>query len=285
MTKILLAISIFILSVNFLSAQDLMKIGEVFDFNIGDKFQYRAHSNEYTTPNANRYTIIDKWFSESSDTVFYVRKNESYSTTYFDGNPPHLEYHFQTSIDTVFCTNLNSLISEYVYWTPYDSGMYSYDTLIYTSDYFCDLLINGYSYYTQSFEGEEYSREFGKGIGLKNNHYSYPSEFTGWDYSLFYYEKDGIACGTPDTADAIDYIEDTNIINIYPNPADDYFQIDFPLRENYKLTIYTINGKFIDNIVSNGNKLVYNCAYLKQGIYFITVKTSSSQYHKKLTIK
>ena len=89
MTKTLLTTLIFIFILKLSIAQNLINVNEIFDFNIGDKFQYEVYIDEYTTPNADRYTIIDKYFSDNSDTVFYIRINDSYYTTFTNGNPPH----------------------------------------------------------------------------------------------------------------------------------------------------------------------------------------------------
>ena len=285
MTKPLLIISFFILILKISVAQNLLNVNEIFDFNIGDKFQYTFSINDNTPPNADRYTITDKYFSDNSDTVFYIRLNDSYYTTFVNGNPPYLEYHFQTIIDTVYYTNLDSLISNSIYWIPYNPDMYTYDTLIYSSGYFCDSLINGYYYTTQFFEPDHFSKKYGKGIGLVRRYYSYPSQYEEWEYSLFYYEKDGIGCGVPDNTTTIDYIENSNEINVYPNPADDYFIIDFKTLGDTEINIFSSDGKLIDKKSISNQSFLYDSSSLKAGIYFIYIKTSSYSYSKKLLIR
>jgi len=275
MTKPFLFTSIFILILKFSVAQSLLNVNEIF---IGS-------TDEYTLPNADRYTITDKYFSDNSDTIFYIRLNDSYYTTFVNGNPPYLEYHFQTIIDTVYYTNLDSLISKSIYWVPYNPNMYTYDTLIYSSDYFCDSLINGYYYTTQFFEPEHFSKEYGKGIGLVSNYYSYPSEFYEWDYSLFYYEKDGIGCGVPDNTTTINYIENSNEICVYPNPANDYFIIYFKTLGDAEINIFSSEGKLIDKKSICNQMFFYDSSLLKAGIYFINIKTSSNLYSEKLLIR
>ena len=285
MGKLLLTTSVFMFIVRLLTAQSLINVNEIFDFNIGDKFQYTGSTDEYTLPHADRYTITDKYYSTDYDTVFYIRLNDSYFTTLVNDNPPYLEYTFQTIIDTAYYTNLDSLITKSIYWTPYNSNMNTYDTLIYSSNYFCDSLINGYYYTTQFFEPEHFSKEYGKGLGLVENYYSYPCEFYEWEYSLFYYEKDDIGCGIPDNTTTIAYTDNLNEICIYPNPADDYFIIDFQTLEDKDIIIFSIESKIIDKKSISGKSFFYDSSSLEAGVYFIYIKTSSHLYSKKILIR
>jgi len=58
-------------------SQELMTIGEVFDFEIGDEFQIRGSATGQP-PNADWITIIAKEYSTEGDTVFYHRYHDSY---------------------------------------------------------------------------------------------------------------------------------------------------------------------------------------------------------------
>ncbi len=89
-----------------------MTIGEVFTHNIGDKYHYRLAPSAVPTT-VDRMTIIDKYFSEFGDTVFYERFHDSYWTEVEWEPEPHLVYHFYSLSDTVFYTDLDSLISFY----------------------------------------------------------------------------------------------------------------------------------------------------------------------------
>ena len=281
----ILTFTVFIAFLQLSIAQNLMFVNEIFDFNIGDKYQYIYSNTNYQLPNADRYTITDKYYSEAHDTVFYVRLNDSYYTVLVNENPPYLEYHFQTNIDTVFYTELDSLITNSDYWHAYQPDMYEYDTLIYTSDEQCDSLINGYTYSTNFFEGEYFEKLYGKGIGLIYDSYDYPSEFYAWDYSLFYFEKGGIGCGNPDLTTDADDIDHSDEISVYPNPSDDYFYIDCRSLQNLEIRLYSIDGKLIDKkIMIKGQRSFYDCSLLESGLYMIYIQTQSGLY-SKLVVK
>ena len=80
--------------------QELMTIGEVFNFEIGDKFQIEGQADN-EPPNADRIQIIGKYHSANGDTLHYIRYHDSY-LTYVEGGELH--YHFWTKTDTVSYT-------------------------------------------------------------------------------------------------------------------------------------------------------------------------------------
>jgi len=52
-------------------SQEIMTIGQVFNFDIGDKYQYKSNLQNQP-PNALTKEIIDKYYSPNSDTLFYL---------------------------------------------------------------------------------------------------------------------------------------------------------------------------------------------------------------------
>lgn len=214
-------------------SQGLMTIGEVFDFNVGDKFHYRLPPPNLP-PAVDRITITGKFYSDNLDTVFYARYHDSYWTEVnWDTFPPNLIYHFYTETDTVNYTNLDSLISFYDAAFNCDTMYFECDTSIYYSTAYCDRLINGYYVATNDFEPEIYQKEYGQGIGWVWNYYYSSSSLppgVQWDSKLFYYQKDGIDCGTPDTmtVSTPELESELNLISIYPNPANEFLYISIP---------------------------------------------------------
>jgi len=187
-----ISLIILLMFTNPVFTQELMTIGEVFDFETGDKFQFK-HYNEFGFPNAYRVEIIDKYYSANQDTVFYVRYHDNYWVGFGSGDT--LEYHSETEVDTVKYINLDSCIT--TCWPDYDSASMSfYDTII-DADSYCDSLMNGIDWAVGFFEPIFYKRHYGKGIGEV-----YISEIQTFNVhivkSLFYYQKNGVDCGTPD---------------------------------------------------------------------------------------
>ena len=114
--KIILILN-FLLFTICISAQEILTIGEVFDFEIGDIFQYKSELN-YEPANASRITILDKTFSADNDTVFYTKRRNYYNMYNFDGT-----YTFQNDTISSFYTNLDSSILSY-------DPKFSYDTIV-----------------------------------------------------------------------------------------------------------------------------------------------------------
>ena len=94
MKKILFALIIAGMHLSVI-AQELMTIGEVFSFEIGDQFQTEGTA-DHQPPNADRITITGKYFSLDNDTLFYIRFHDSYYSEVIWGENPYLEYHFWT---------------------------------------------------------------------------------------------------------------------------------------------------------------------------------------------
>ena len=53
-------------------SQSNPSVGEIYDFEVGDLFQYRGETIPISGPPSFGQTFIyDKWFSAENDTVFY----------------------------------------------------------------------------------------------------------------------------------------------------------------------------------------------------------------------
>lgn len=267
-----------------LSAQELMTINQVFDFEINDEFHFETQG-ENITPNANRIKIIGKYYSSDGDTLHYIRFRDYYYTEINWGLEPPLEYHFHTKTDTLSLWNLESSISSYQLWIPYDTSMYVYDTIIETSNDLCGVFCNEFNLSTNDFEPEYISRTFGEGLGLLRNDYSYPSEYVDYEDVLFYYNKSGVECGLADTtAVSISDISISNDINIFPNPAHSFIRIVKNNNEDIKSIILTdLMGYSIRNYDHIGIKL--DVSEIPTGIYFLNISYKNEQIVKKVFIE
>ena len=281
MKKILPIISFLLFSASII-AQELMTIGEVFDFNIGDEFQIAGFA-DYQPPNADRITITDKYFSAGGDTVFYVEYHDSYYSYLIGWDS--LGYHFWTETDTVFYTNLDSSITTYEWWVPYDTGFASYDTIIEYSEYYCGALINGYDYAIGTFEPVYYAKHYGRGLGLVHHYYNNPAEFSGFSNRLFYYKKDSISCGTPDLTTSVPEMITKNDIRLFPNPATQHFTVENNCRDTLNMKIFDEMGKLLDSQNLNRGNTFYDCSSFRPGLYFIRFVSKSKNYSEKLIIR
>lgn len=285
MRNIILFILIFFSSLSY--SQQLMTVGEVFDYSVGDKFHYQLNPPQVPTA-IDRITITDKYFSEFADTVFYIRFHDSYWTEVIWYPEPHLVYHFSTKNDTVSYTNLDSLISFYDNGFQCDTNLFECDTSIYYSEEYCATLINGYYIATNDFEPDIYQKEYGKGLGwVWDYYYSSSSLPPGviYDMQMFYYGKNGIDCGTPDTltVSTPEIIDNQSILSIFPNPAGDYFTVTHKqTAEPYKFKIFSIYGNLVDFGEWTQGTNIYNCMNLSLGVYIIQAQINSKTFNYKL---
>lgn len=274
MKNILLLTALFLATA--LYSQTTLTIGEIYDFNINDEF----HSSDVypgQTPNAIRMKIMEKHYSAANDTVFYTRSFNNYHTVFSPDPEPHLDYVVDTYTDTVFYTNLDDSI----FCDPTDTLCVSItDTTI------CGIPSNGWE--IMGFE-QYRSKVYGKGLGwVRDVFWEDGSPEDSYDRQMFYFKKDGMECGIPDsTVTSVDEysLPDANI-DIYPNPFSDRFNIRFaddqPFRvirifdlagvEIYRTTIEDRSHVVIDNIKN-------------QGLYILKIETGGRSYISKIIKK
>jgi len=285
-----LIINLFVIIFAFLfppaiSSQDLLTVGEVFDFSIGDKFQISGKAGGQP-PNCDRITITGRFYSVNRDTLFYLRSHDSYYTSMLF-EPPYIEYHFWTKTDTVFYTDLDSSISNF--WVPYDSSMYAYDTIDFIAENYCDSVINGCHYEKNAFEPDIIIKQFGKGLGGVEDYYFSASAIPNnvvWDNVLIYYQKNGISCGTPDTT-AVSVSENLmeEGLTIFPNPVSDRLWIRNP--GNMVILYVEINeilGKTVFRQNMNAVSSGVDVTAIPEGVYVMCIKTGAGQVNRKIII-
>ncbi len=280
-TKLLL---FFLLTLSFTaSAQSIMTFRQVYDFSVGDKFQFSGTSFPFPSfPNAQRTTIMGKYFSANSDTVFYIEYHDDY-VIWSDGDSVHND--FTTFTDTVFYTELDTTTLAAASYILSDPNVHDFDTINLFSVEYCDSLVNGYSYIVGWFEPPSYKVVYGKGLGRVDNYFDDPSEFYGYETKMFYYEKNGVGCGTPDTLTTAVSTKKLADINMYPNPANRYFVVESKGDKILKMSIYNSRGKLMDSQNINKNRMVYQCGSFRSGIYFIRLITREKIVVKKLVVK
>lgn len=266
------------------SAQELMTIGEVFDFETGDEFQTRS-SVSYQPPNADRITITGKYYSEGHDTVFYIQHHDIYYAELSYEGGPHLIYHYGTQTNTVFYTDLDSSIS------VYDHGL-AINQYIENSEELCDSLINGCAFSSgPGFENDYIVREYGKGLGRTYQYfYSGMGGSVTIDNTLFYYKKGILTCGEPDmTGVGIEDIHaELSLSMIYPNPATERINILNALNLPGEITVSILNvrGELVEQQSFSGKNLIgMDVSRLNRGMYLVKIQTSEGIDRRKLLIQ
>jgi hypothetical protein len=272
------------------NAQQILKIGEVFDFNIGDEFHIKSNMQNQP-PNASRLKVIDKYYSLDGDTVKYKISRDNYTSDYYSEPEPHLEYSFTKDTVVYSYANLDSSIFTYYSNLKYDSivknydSHFSYDSIVEFSTDFCDSLINGFTCGLGDFEPNVYSYKFGKGIGLIFEYYEdgmsggHPST----DKSLFFYKKAGEECGIPDNTTGVYTSNLIDKILVYPNPTESILNIELGENMNMILRLFDVCGKLHleKNIVSYE---FIDVSKFESGIYFLNFQRMGKQINTKIII-
>ncbi len=83
-------------------------------------------------------------------------------------------------------------------------------------------------------------------------------------------------------------INDSEIINIYPQPAKDYLNIDIKLNNNdvKKIDLYDIQGKVLLSTIihQNSDHVSLDVSKLDSGIYFVKVQSRNDLFTRKIQI-
>ena len=257
--------------------QDLMTIREVFDFKIGDEFHTNGSADYEPQPNADRITIIGKYYSENGDTLSYIEFHDSYYTTFEN---EVLEYYFWTRTDTTSYTNLDSSLIYYDYGFEFNQYI-EYSTVL------CDILVNGNAYAIgPGYEDDWVHKEYGKGLGQTISYWwSFGANAIITNNDLFYYKKGDYECGIKDTLTVSIYsnFDMQPDVIIYPNPTKSQINVIIkPQLEINKWVILNSLGQevmILENI-SRNNRI--NLIQLPKGFYFLKIETKENIIVKKI---
>ncbi len=282
------------------SINDLLLVKDVYNYEIGDEFHIRI---EFSFPSFYQYkarTVIDKYYSAGSDTLFYV-----YNYNHWGNSAPEAGSYFHNH-DTLteYYTNLDSIIfygqniSEKL---PLESIItFSGDTYVNNYTMYSDTdLYNGrlvYCDFGQEFHnmpvdtcfynpyfdsGEWQYRRYIKGCGDIYKHYATEMSYTCFYCSeLIYFKKGTEECGYPLTIPTSIYsINNTNnAILIFPNPTTGKINIQV---ENIK-AIEVLNELGVTILkLKETNEL--DLSKQPKGVYFIRITTNNETINKKIT--
>ncbi len=84
---------------------------------------------------------------------------------------------------------------------------------------------------------------------------------------------------------AISYVDHSKEIKVYPNPAMDFFIINFPWEKEFDVAISDFNGNILLKINKQQNKQKINCADIPKGLYLLRITTDRNSYTQKLMLK
>lgn len=265
---------------NSLFCQEISKVGEIYDFEIGDKFHYDVGGG--TWPEGSRskvkVIVIDKYYSSNNDTLYYELDRQ---VNAFDHLAPPGGYLWRDSVSLSYF-NLDSLINNgNIDSAVSDSDLFNGRTI----NYFDSINDNTSEYFTNL--SEKYVRGCGRAYFREES-----NDGLYLDFSRLAYFKKGIEeWGTPYTfiITGIDKNGDTDIkVHIYPNPAINELTLE---SDNgnirfHKAEIYSLNGKLLNEFEMNGvtNKTI-NIADLEGGVYVLKLYKDNNSVLLKKVVK
>lgn len=252
-----------------LKCQSVSTIGEIYDFEINDIFHTKESGSTYSSGFVKYSNILisGKYYSANNNNVFYTRS----IYTYYEGsdNP---NGSFNSSVDTISYTNLNSLLG-------------NIDSVYYSGNY------NGRKVnlnQTQLYEDQYLDKYFIDGCGGKyGNLYYFVSDeghVTRNDLNLLYFKKGLEEWGTPNYITSVENPNSKQYFKVYPNPASTELILDLGDLNNSPCTgiIYSITGKRIEQFsFLSIEKRQLDVSTLNKGLYIIQLNIDGDFYNAR----
>lgn len=278
-------IAMFLIISQIVAAQ-LPTVRDVFDYDLNDEFHFRLTYNN-GPPQLQRSKILGKYFSQNSDTLFYIMQRNDYTSTFIPSPQPHLDYVFYNYIDTVAYTDLDSTIYYYlckIHLNAYDTSGYRIDTI----SGFCQMNAFNVGFTRNPFEPDWLSISCINGFGnTRVSFYSSSSGSSSYDFDgyIVYAAKLGFTCGTADTLGlGFQPKKEEPIVSIYPNPVQNELYIDNFTGLETMISIYDMTSKIvlIETLRSNYARL--DVSQLSKGFYIVSVQNEKIQKWFKIKV-
>lgn len=260
--------------------QTKLKVREIFDYNIGDEFQFEVSNSR----SGFRNIIIDKQ-SFNNDSVKYSIKVENYVFNVdYSRQPPQLAYTYNLDTQNFVQTDLDSFIDR-IYKKKYQQDTCN---IFMDSFYFSEKYgVKSYEYtnhiaFKCDFEGEMYSEEFGAGLGKTFYDYRDPHGPYTFSYRMVYYKKGNEEKGNFDkayTAGVKTKFRMTEMLAIYPNPVGSELRLSYNFKPHSKIRILDCYGRHIyENEIFSSN---INLSFIPAGIYYLKIENNETIYTGK----
>jgi hypothetical protein len=265
-------------------AQDFYTNREIFDFDIGDVFQYTDPS--FFPDNGETIKILDKQLSEEGDTLIYQASRYKYFIIPYTDSVVVTRDNIQLQY-----TDLDSSFFDYIPQFKYDSlishgyDLYHYDTIVDSKTNLCDVTVQGYS-----FGGFEFGTKylFGKGLGLVEEEIpdgQTPDGYLKWRV-LKYFQKAGSSCGEYDITNIRNSTSLEDQVYLYPNPASGFlhFKNSSDDTGEYHLKVYNLTGKLLIERSIVGNEVI-DISDLPNDLYLLHFRIQNTYFSRMIVKK
>ena len=249
---------------NNLKAQNISTVGEIYNFEIGDIFHFNFYGTGpgYGMSSVTNIEVIDFYYSQNSDTIFYIRDIDYKE---YSSENPQTTYDYY--IDTIFYTNLDSLIH---------SGFI--DSVYTNENFYNGRIINFVSYGNE----DTWTLNFVNGCGQVE------TNFTSWGHTVYsedelvYYKKGEEEWGFPMPVTVEDINANSIDIKIYPNPSKDFINIKSNDFINCTVTIISLTGKELITAELITVLTSIDISGLNSGLYIICIENNEQTFCKKI---
>ena len=273
MKRILLSLFI-LLTFLQIKASDTLTVRQVFNFNVGDTFDYReTHSNNCMNIYAQSYVrkvVISKSYNAGHDTLYYQYNVSGGGGWWpFSGN----QFFNMNRFDTI--TNLDSFVIKPLLSPCAGCLSVNYDTTIYF----------GYasnSIDIRCFESGSFSR-YTKRLGM-----TYCNSYGGGDpcgtslliesdtYELIHFANDSMHFGF-DLIDGMVDLSRTPNIHLSPNPANGTLHLTLSdVSQSYQITLTDILGQEVYSSPITQSETTHDISKLSKGIYTWRISENNS---------
>lgn len=249
--------------------------GQVYDYMPGDVFQWthRHIDDMYATPQCwlyytNTYhtdSIISKYYSAASDTVFYSVYSVAYTPIQCN---PTLPPSYYVNTNTKFFTNLSM---------PADLSIGLWSCTPEIDSFYVDycgknVWEHSSTQDTICFEAPTWTINFIEGCGAYLNYRGGYGGEPHYTQTLTYYKKGGISCGTYSTLGITEKTINADIY-LYPNPNKGTMNFQYSITEavSGELFIYDLSGREVAKYKLQqgaGNQFQISETELNNGVYF-----------------
>lgn len=266
--KFKFTLALFTLNIFFCKANDTLTRAQVYNFNVGDTFDYywdsyptdppAGQGNPFTFQQGyQRVIITGVSYSGNNDTLFV---NEQ------------IAYPAPTETSTLSFTNLNNYEIYLDAVEPGCSPTYFFDT----ASIYNGKLLN--AFFSPCFE-LFFIDSFAEGLGEVASHGlngDYGSQVFHYDNSLIYYSKHGEQWGTPYTVTGVNNISQQIFISVYPTVNSGDFQVvTEDDADKMQLTVYDVYGRGVKVEDIYGGKNQIHMPGIASGVYLWNVTNPS----------
>lgn len=241
-------------------SQEFPTVGEVYDYDIGDVFQYQEQGQAGGDFGGGGFSalvyseVIDKHFSENLDTVYYSVFERSVGSS--SENP---EGYIDERIKDYQYNNLSFVING--------------DTIFENTDWYNGRIAverewsSGYQYRQQK-------QTIGCGLTYDEYNYNDPHEWSEYKKVMLYFKKGDEEWGEEQVVIGLDEKTKSSHFSIYPNPVQNQLNIKSDFNGEVQIRIYNSFGQLMDKTTNSSSSLAIDVDHYLSGMYIVHIVDS-----------